>query len=149
YNHPVRPALYARQVGWFHRPLDVEAMQRAADFILGEHDFSAFRSSECQAAHPVRVMEQATVTARGPYLVFRFTANAFLHHMVRNLVGSLVYVGKGAQPPEWLGVLLTQRDRSAAAPTFSPAGLYLAKVRYPDKWRLPAFAPMILPLAVE
>jgi len=148
YNHPVRPALHARQVGWFHRPLDVVAMQRAAKLLLGEHDFSAFRSAECQAAHPVRVMQAVNVSTHGPYVVFRFTANAFLHHMVRNLVGSLVYVGKGAQPPEWMRELLAQRDRSAAAPTFSPAGLYLTEVRYPDTWRLPAFAPMILPLAV-
>ena len=147
YNHPVRPALYARQVGWFHLPLDVEAMQRAASLLLGEHDFSAFRSAECQAAHPVRILTEATVRAQGPYIVFRFTANAFLHHMVRNIVGSLVYVGKGAHAPEWMAELLAGRDRSAAAPTFSPAGLYLADVRYPDTWRLPAFAPMILPPA--
>ena len=146
YNHPVRPALFAHQVGWFHAPLDVAAMRRAASLLLGQHDFSAFRSSECQAAHPVRVMEQAEVRAQGPYIVFRFTANAFLHHMIRNIVGSLAYVGKGAQAPDWIEALLQARDRSAAAPTFSPAGLYLTDVRYPDTWRLPAFAPMIPPL---
>lgn len=149
YNRPVRSALYAREVGWFHHPLDVESMQRAASLLLGEQDFSAFRSSECQAAHPVRVMERVEVRAYGAYIVFRFTANAFLHHMIRNIVGSLVYVGKGAQRPEWIAELLRAKDRHAAAPTFSPAGLYLADVRYPDTWRLPAFAPMILPLLAD
>lgn len=143
YNHAVRPALQAKQVGWFHLPLDEAAMQRAANLLLGEQDFSAFRSAECQAKHPVRVMEEARVTRHGPYVVFRFRANAFLHHMVRNLVGSLVYVGKGAHPPEWLGEVLASKDRGRAAPTFSPAGLYLSGVQYPDAWRLPAFAPMI------
>jgi tRNA pseudouridine38-40 synthase len=147
YNHPVRPALFARQMGWFHRPLDVDAMRRAAGCLLGEHDFSAFRSSECQAAHPVRVMREVTIDKRGDCILFRFTANAFLHHMVRNLIGALVQIGKAAQPPEWLDELLAGRDRTVAAPTFSPAGLYLAQVDYPATWRLPTFAPMILPLS--
>lgn len=146
YNHPVRPALFARQVGWFHHPLDVAAMQQAADFLLGEHDFSAFRSAECQAAHPVRVLTEASIQAHGPYVVMRFSANAFLHHMVRNIVGSLVYVGKGAHSPEWIQTLVQGRDRAMAAPTFAAAGLYLAEVRYPDTWQLPPFAPMIAPL---
>jgi tRNA pseudouridine38-40 synthase len=146
YNQPVRPALFARQVGWFHHLLDVPAMQRAANLLLGEQDFSAFRSAECQATHPVRILSEATVRAQGPYVVMRFGANGFLHHMVRNIVGSLVYVGKGAQPPEWMRALLRGRDRAAAAPTFAAAGLYLEQVRYPDTWQLPAFAPMIAPL---
>ena len=143
YNHPVRPSVLAGLVGWFHLPLDAEAMCAAAQHLEGEHDFSAFRSAECQAKTPVRTLERVSVERRGEYVVFELVANAFLHHMVRNVVGALVYVGKGAHPPEWLGELLAGRDRSRAAPTFGPAGLYLADVRYPDRWQLPRFAPML------
>ena len=143
YNHPVRHALMPRNVGWYHRPLDLEAMRRAAHLLLGEHDFSAFRSSECQARTPVRQMLAASVRGRGPFLIFDFTANAFLHHMVRNLVGSLVYVGNGRHAPDWIASLLDRRNRHLAAPTISPAGLYLADVRYPARWLLPRFARMM------
>jgi tRNA pseudouridine38-40 synthase len=149
HNHPVRPAVFAGKVGWFHLRLDVDRMRAAAQRLLGEHDFSAFRSAECQAKTPVRMLERATVEQCGEYLVFEFTANAFLHHMVRNLVGSLVYVGKGAYPPEWLAEVLAGRDRSRAAPTFSPDGLYLTSVRYPERWKLPPFAPMLPFLGVR
>jgi tRNA pseudouridine38-40 synthase len=141
YNHPVRPALLTGLVGWFHQPLRVDAVRLASGFLLGEHDFSAFRSSECQARTPVRRMERAEVAAHGPYLLFDFTANAFLHHMVRNIVGSLVYVGKGEHPPEWVESLLRGRDRRFAALTFSGAGLYLTQVRYDSAWGLPNFPP--------
>ena len=144
FNHPVRPAVLAGKVGWFHLPLDATAMQRAARHLVGEHDFSAFRSAECQANSPVRTLERAVVTRRGDYVVFELTANAFLHHMVRNVVGALVQVGKGARPPEWLGDLLAGRDRSRGPPTFGPAGLYLADVAYPARWQLPPFPPMLL-----
>ncbi len=143
YNHPVRPGIASRHAGWFHRPLDVEAMRFAADVLVGEHDFSAFRSSECQAKSPVRQLHRAEVTRRGPWVLFDFTANAFLHHMVRNLVGCLVYVGKGGHPPQWLGEVLEGRDRKAAAPTMAAAGLYLTGVRYPANWQLPDFARMM------
>jgi len=143
YNHPVRHGLLSRHVGWYHRPLDAEAMRAGASMLVGEHDFSAFRSSECQARTPVRRMASACVTVQGPYLFFEFTANAFLHHMVRNMVGCLVYVGKGRHPPGWITDLIVARDRRAAAPTFSPAGLYLADVRYPARWPLPEFAPLL------
>ena len=143
YNHPVRPAVLAGLVGWFHLPLDLERMQRAALCLLGEHDFSSFRSAECQAKSPVRAVERVEIRADGSYLLFDFTANAFLHHMIRNIVGSLVYVGKGAHAPEWLAELLAARDRRLAAPTFSAAGLYLSEVRYESRWGLPAFTPMM------
>jgi tRNA pseudouridine38-40 synthase len=143
YNHPVRPAVFNGRTGWFHLPLDVERMRAAAGALLGEHDFSAFRSAECQAKSPVRVLTRATVARRGDYVVFGFTANAFLHHMVRNLVGCLVQVGKGAQPAEWVGEVLGGRDRGRAAPTFGPEGLYLMRVTYPERWHLPRFAPML------
>jgi tRNA pseudouridine38-40 synthase len=137
-NHPVRPALGHSRVGWFHVPLDVARMREAATYLLGEHDFSAFRSSECQARSPIRDLRRLEVRASGEYIVFEFAGNAFLHHMVRNIVGSLVYVGKGNLEPAWMSELLASRDRTKAAPTFDAAGLYLAAVRYDAKWKLPA-----------
>ena len=144
YNHPVRPALHHGRVGWFHLPLDAAAMRAAASHLSGEHDFSAFRSSECQAKSPVRTLRAWAIEQRGAHLRFEFTANAFLHHMVRNIVGSLVYVGNGKHPPGWLAEVLASRDRSQAAPTFSPDGLYLAAVEYAPAWKLPAFAPRLV-----
>jgi tRNA pseudouridine38-40 synthase len=135
-NHPVRPAADQERVGWFHLPLDLEKMQRAARLLIGEHDFSAFRSSECQARTPVRMLTRLDVERRGDHLVIDFSANAFLHHMVRNIVGCLIYVGKGKYPPEWLGEVLAGRDRKRAAPTFGAAGLYLSRVIYDERWGL-------------
>jgi len=143
YNHPVRPGIASRHAAWFHRPLDVNVMRSAAAHLVGQHDFSAFRSSECQAKSPVRHLHRAEVQCRGPFVLFDFTANAFLHHMVRNLVGCLVYVGKGSHRPEWLGEVLAGRDRKLAAPTMAAAGLYLTGVRYPANWKLPSFARMM------
>jgi tRNA pseudouridine38-40 synthase len=143
YNHAVRPAVFAQRAGWFHDPLDVAAMRAAALSLIGEHDFSAFRSSECQAKTPVKIMERIAIREVGPYVVFELTASAFLHHMVRNLVGCLVYVGKGRYPVSWLADVLQSRDRARAAPTFSAHGLYLSAVRYDARWQLPAFSTMI------
>jgi tRNA pseudouridine38-40 synthase len=143
YNHPVRPAVFAGRAGWHHDPLDVDAMRDAAQCLVGQHDFSAFRSSECQAKSPVKLMESIAVRAAGPYVVIELTASAFLHHMVRNIVGCLVYVGKGRHPAGWLREVLEARERARAAPTFSPAGLYLSAIRYEARWQLPAFSPMI------
>ncbi|MBI1965816.1 MAG: tRNA pseudouridine(38-40) synthase TruA [Betaproteobacteria bacterium] len=136
-NHPVRPAADQARVGWYHAPLDLEMMQCAARLLVGEHDFSAFRSAECQAKTPVRTLAQLDIERRGDCLIFDFRANAFLHHMVRNIVGSLVYVGKGKYPPEWVGEVLASRNRALAAPTFEAAGLYLARVTYGPQWGLP------------
>jgi tRNA pseudouridine38-40 synthase len=133
----VRPALLAGRVGWYHRSLDVAAMQAAADALLGTHDFSAFRAAECQAKTPTRTLSIASVAAAGEYVRFDFCANAFLHHMIRNIVGALVYVGAGKHPPSWVGELLAARDRTRAAPTFSPEGLYLTGVEYDAAWTLP------------
>ena len=135
-NRAERPALMARRVGWFHRPLDADAMAAAASLLLGEHDFSAFRAIECQAKSPVKTLRRADVARHGNLLVFDFEASAFLHHMVRNLVGALVYVGKGAHPPAWIGELLAGRDRARAAPTFEACGLYFAAVDYDAVWQL-------------
>jgi tRNA pseudouridine38-40 synthase len=136
-NHPVRPGLYHGKVGWFHQALDTDAMQAAAGWLVGEHDFSAFRAAECQAKSPVRNLTRIGITRRGNIVVFEFRANSFLHHMVRNIVGCLVYVGKGKYPPEWIRQLLEGRRRSEAAPTFSPEGLYLTGIRYDDHWQIP------------
>jgi tRNA pseudouridine38-40 synthase len=137
-NRPVRPALAATHVGWFHLPLDVERMREAAALLVGEHDFSAFRSSECQAKSPVRRIHEFSVERKEDRIDFVVRANAFLHHMVRNMVGMLVYVGKGAHPPSWAKEVLLSKDRSKAAPTFGPQGLYLEKIEYEAKWQLPA-----------
>ncbi len=136
-NHPVRPALLHGKVGWFHQPLAVARMNEAAALLLGRHDFSAFRAAECQAKSPVRDLRQLAITRHGDSIVFALTANAFLHHMVRNLVGCLIYVGKGRYPPEWIRTLLDGRDRTRAAPTFASDGLYLSAVHYDSCWNLP------------
>jgi tRNA pseudouridine38-40 synthase len=136
-NRPVRAALSAHHVGWFHLPLDLARMREAAALLVGEHDFSAFRSAECQAKTPVRKVHELTIRQEGENIVFVIRANAFLHHMVRNLVGTLVYVGKGKHPPQWVGQLLESKNRAQAAPTFGPEGLYLERIEYQPKWRLP------------
>jgi tRNA pseudouridine38-40 synthase len=139
-NHPVRPSLNQGRVGWFHTPLDIAPMHEAAQYLLGTHDFSAFRSAECQANSPVRELRSLDVRRSGDYVVFDLTANAFLHHMVRNIVGSLVYIGNGKHAPAWLAEVLASRNRTLAAPTFDAAGLYLAHVGYDSKWGLPVLA---------
>jgi len=121
---PVRPALESGLAGWTFRPLDGDAMRRAAQALLGEHDFSAFRSAECQALSPVKTMRGVEIERHGAYWRFRFDADAFLHHMIRNVVGCLVAVGSGVRPVDWLAEVLDKRDRSLAAATFSPDGLY-------------------------
>ncbi|HYH41291.1 MAG TPA: tRNA pseudouridine synthase A, partial [Burkholderiales bacterium] len=140
-NRPVRPAVGHGRIGWFHLPLDDRRMNEAARLLVGEHDFSAFRSSECQARSPVREIRRIDIERRGDYILFEFCANAFLHHMVRNLVGTLLYVGKGRHEPQWVSEVLAGRDRARAAPTFDPAGLYLASVAYDPAWGLPASQP--------
>jgi tRNA pseudouridine38-40 synthase len=139
-NHPVRPALNQSRVGWFHVPLDLARMREAATHLIGEHDFSAFRSSECQAKSPVRELRRLDIRVSGDYVVFELAANAFLHHMVRNIVGCLAYAGKGKYEPAWVGEVLASRNRALAAPTFDAAGLYLAHVSYDAKWALPPLA---------
>lgn len=136
-NRPVRPALLASYLGWFPLPLDLARMREAAALLAGEHDFSAFRSAECQARSPVRTLRRFQIDKQDDEIHFSLTANAFLHHMVRNLVGTLVYVGKGKHPPQWVREVLESKDRSRAAPTFAAEGLYLEKVVYDATWNLP------------
>lgn len=137
FNHEVAPALMAGKTGWFHAPLDLAAMQEGIAYLLGEHDFSAFRASECQAKSPVKTLYNAQVHCASGFFIFDFCANAFLHHQVRNMVGALVYIGKGRYPPVFIRELLALGDRKMAPPTFSPAGLYLTGVAYAEKWGLP------------
>lgn len=135
-NRAERPGLMAHRVGWFHLPLDLSAMQSASTFLLGTHDFSAFRSAECQAKSPVKTLRKISIVRHEDLIMFDFEADGFLHHMVRNLIGALVYVGKGAHPPGWLGELLMAKDRALAAPTFAACGLYFAGVDYDARWQL-------------
>jgi tRNA pseudouridine38-40 synthase len=134
---PVRPSVEAGSVGWSFRPLDAAAMEAAALQLLGEHDFSAFRSSECQAPTPVKTLRSITISRRGAYWRFEFDANAFLHHMVRNLMGALLMVGSGTRDPAWLTRVLAARDRSLAAPTFPADGLYFAGPYYDPLLAIP------------
>ena len=136
-NRPSRSAVHHGKIGWFHAPLDVRKMREAAQHLLGEHDFSAFRAAECQAKSPVKNLAQLDIMRQGDIIIFDLTAGAFLHHMVRNIVGCLLYVGKGKHPPHWIGEVLEGRDRKLAAPTFAPDGLYLRRIAYDAKWGLP------------
>ena len=136
-NHPVRPGLHNGLVGWYYRPLDEAAMNQAAAYLVGEHDFSAFRAAECQAKSPIKTLHRATIERRGDFLLCDFRANAFLHHMIRNIMGGLVQVGIGKYPPEWMRTILEGCDRTLAAPTFDAAGLYLSYIRYPSHFDLP------------
>jgi tRNA pseudouridine38-40 synthase len=134
---PVRPALEQGMAGWSFRRLDADTMRAAAQSLLGEHDFSAFRSAECQAASPVKVLRGITIERRGGYWRFEFDATAFLHHMVRNIMGCLLAVGAGTRPVAWLGEVLESRDRRLAAPTFAPDGLYFVGPYYDAALALP------------
>jgi tRNA pseudouridine38-40 synthase len=147
-NRAVRPALAARHAGWHHAPLDLDAMRAAAAHLVGEHDFSAVRAAECQAKSPVRTLHTLEIERRGERIDFLLRANAWLQHMVRNIVGLLVYVGNGRQPASWAKVVLESRDRKLSAPTFAAEGLYLETVEYEARWNLPVadITPLALPL---
>ena len=132
-----RPAVEAGACGWVHTPLDGDAMRAAAAQLVGEHDFSAFRAAECQSPTPVKTLRAIDIARRGAYWRFDFDADAFLHHMVRNLMGVLVRVGSGAEPPGWARELLGARDRTQAPPTFAPEGLYFVGPYYDERHAIP------------
>jgi tRNA pseudouridine38-40 synthase len=138
---PVRPSVEAGRVGWVYRPLDGAAMRQAVTYLVGEHDFSSFRAAQCQAKSPVKTISRIEISNRGDpgarYWRFEFEANAFLHHMIRNIMGCLVAVGQGNYPPSWLAKVRDARSRDAAAPTFSPDGLYFLGPVYEDHYGLP------------
>ena len=150
-NTPVHSALLRHHVTWCGRPLDARLMQSAAQALQGERDFSAFRASSCQAATPMRNVQSVSVKRRGDLVVIDISANAFLHHMVRNIAGSLIAVGDGRRPPEWVDELITGRDRTLAAETAPASGLYLADIQYPAHFGLPAtpYGPPIIALQHE
>jgi tRNA pseudouridine38-40 synthase len=137
HNRDSRPALASGRATWERRPLDVARMHAAAQSLLGEHDFSSFRAIECQAKSPVRRVDRLDVTRDGEWVMLDITANAFLHHMVRNIAGLLLSVGHGESDPERVAAVLAARDRRINAATAPPDGLYLAAVRYPPEFGLP------------
>ncbi|QTN40650.1 tRNA pseudouridine(38-40) synthase TruA [Marinobacter salsuginis] len=138
YNHPVRPGIQRGQVSWTFRSLNAERMHDAAQVLAGEHDFSSFRAAGCQSRTPIRFLERITVTRKQDFVVIDVQANAFLHHMVRNIAGALMAVGSGKERPEWIHEILVARDRTAAGVTAPPHGLYLVDVGYPEELGIPA-----------
>lgn len=136
-NRGARPALASHRVTFVHRPLAIEPMREAAQHLIGEHDFSAFRAAECQASSPVRRMQAIRLERQGEFIIAELTANAFLHHMVRNLMGLLIEVGQGREPPGRTRELLALRDRRLAPATAPASGLYLWRVHYPAVFGLP------------
>jgi tRNA pseudouridine38-40 synthase len=138
---PVRPAIEAGQVGWVFRPLDEVAMREAALHLIGEHDFSAFRAVACQAASPVKTLRRIDIRRSGAYWRFDFDGSAFLHHMIRNIMGCLVAIGSGKQPPVWMAEVRDSRSRERAAPTFAPDGLYFVGPYYDPALGLPSHTP--------
>lgn len=137
----LRPALESGMCGWSFRPLDANRLRAAAQVLIGEHDFSAFRSADCQAASPVKVLREIVVRQHGLYWRFDFEASAFLHHMVRNIMGCLVAVGNGSRSVQWLEQVLLAKERRLAAPTFPPDGLYFVGPRYDARWAIPEHTP--------
>lgn len=136
-NEPVRSPILSGRTGWVFRPLNEKNMEAAGQFLVGEHDFSSFRAAGCQSKTPVKNIEYLHVIRLGRFIKIRVKANAFLYHMVRNIVGCLVYVGTGARSVDWMGEVLEAKSRQAAAPTFYPTGLYLTGVGYPEIFGLP------------
>lgn len=138
---PVRTAIMQKQVSWTSYPLDLERMRQAAELLLGEHDFTSFRAAQCQAVSPVREVTVLRLFRHGELTVLEITANAFLHHMVRNIAGVLMDIGRGVKPVSWVAELLDAKNRNLAAATGHPFGLYLVAVGYPDEFKLPQIEP--------
>jgi tRNA pseudouridine38-40 synthase len=140
-NRAVRPALARQRACWIHQPLDAAAMHDAAQCLVGEHDFSAFRAAECQSRTPVRRLDRIAVSRSGDRVVLDVTANAFLHHMVRNIAGTVIAVGRGDRPSAWVAEALASRDRRASGITAPPGGLYFLRIEYPLESGLPVTHP--------
>jgi len=137
FNRPIRPAYLHRRVSWEYRPLNVEPMQQAARYLVGEHDFSSYRAVACQAKSPVRTLYRLDVSRHGEFVILDLEANAFLHHMVRNIAGVLMAIGAGEAEPLWAQQVLEQQDRTLGGVTASPDGLYFMQVDYPPEFALP------------
>lgn len=142
FTREVRPTFLAYRVTWHYRPLDIERMQAAGNLLLGEHDFSSYRAVACQAKSPVRTLHKLEVSRQGPFIFIDVEANAFLHHMVRNIAGVLMAIGEGERPVEWSREVLEARDRTLGGVTAPPYGLYLTKVGYPEKFAIPQLSPL-------
>lgn len=142
-NQMARPALHRQRALWVRGEIDVAAMQAAAPALLGEHDFSAFRAAACQARSPMRALHKLEIHRAGPCISVECRASGFLHHMVRNIVGSLLRIGRGESPPGWLAEVLASRDRRAAGMTAAATGLYLGRVHYPPALGIPAPPPFM------
>lgn len=134
--HRIQPALLKGKVGWVHYELELDRMIQAAQYLIGEHDFSSFRAAECQAASPIKILHKLAISRENQLWVFDFSANAFLHNMVRNMMGALLYIGRKKAEPDWMKTVLSYRSREKAPPTFMPDGLYLSGVTYPEKYKL-------------
>jgi tRNA pseudouridine38-40 synthase len=137
YNHPIRSAIASRRATWYSQELDIQAMQEAANSLLGEQDFTSFRSTQCQAKSPIRKLLAINIIRQQRYVVITVTANAFLHHMVRNLAGVLIRIGAGRLPISEMASILAAKDRKLAYETASAVGLYLAQVSYPEPYDFP------------
>ena len=137
FNRDVRPTFLAYRTSWCYRPLDENRMQAAAQYLIGEHNFNSYRAVACQAKSPIRTVSKLEVTRQGQMVYLDIEANAFLHHMVRNIAGVLMEVGRGEQPPEWAREILEHQDRTKGGITAPPYGLYLTEVDYPDEYNLP------------
>jgi len=144
-NRTTRPGLWARKMAFYYAPLDVSAMARGAQYLVGKHDFSAFRGAGCQASHPNRHVFGIDVRRHDDFVTLTIEANAFLLHMVRNIVGTLIPVGRGEKPPSWVGHVLNERDRAAAGMTAPPEGLYLESVQYPTQFNVPPSRGFVAP----
>jgi tRNA pseudouridine38-40 synthase len=147
-NRPQRPALAADRVSWVREPLDEQRMHVAAQQLIGEHDFSSFRATECQSRTPMRNVHEIAVQRHGDLLVLTVMANAFLHHMVRNIAGVLIAIGSGDRPVEWVSEVLAARDRKQGGVTAVAGGLYLAGIRYAPALRLPSEPDLRTPVVV-
>jgi len=137
-NRQSRPALRHKRVSWIHYSLNEQRMSDTAQYFIGKHDFTTFRALACQSKTPVRTIERLKIARHGEYIVIDITANAFLHHMVRNIAGVLLEIGRGDKEPEWVQELLQARDRTVSGITAPPDGLYLMSVEYPEQFALPA-----------
>jgi tRNA pseudouridine38-40 synthase len=147
YNYPIRPGILRHAVGWYYKSLDADLMRESAKHLLGEHDFSSFRGSGCQSKSPFRCVNEVLIIQQRDMIIIEIEANAFLMHMVRNIVGVLIQVGSKRQPPEWVQTVLEACDRRAAAQTIAPNGLYLVRVEYPQHYEIQSapVGPFFLP----
>lgn len=137
FNNPIRPGILSGRATWHYYPLDIDRMREAGKYLIGEQDFSSFRSSQCNSKTPMRNVTEFTIERKGDFVMIEIEANAFLHHMVRNIVGTLMKIGAGIKEPAWMQEVLLAKSRQVAAETAPPDGLYLTRVYYPEPYTFP------------